>query len=67
MKNNVNKSNDISCPAERKEEKKRYKLRKVEEQEAKQEIEDFLENENSTNVSDSDQLNGFRPIGRECR
>ena len=66
MKNNEKPLRDTSYPSERKEEKKRYKLRKVEEQEAEQQIEEFIENEDISDDSGTDRLDGERPIGREC-
>ncbi len=67
VKTKENSLRDTSYPSERKEEKKRYKLRKVEEQEAEQQIEDFIENEDISDDSGTDRLNGVGPIGRECR
>ena len=66
MKNNEKQLRDISYPSERKEEKKRYKLRKIEEQEAEQQIEEFID-EDCANDSGIDRLNGVGPISRECR
>jgi hypothetical protein len=46
--------------------KKKYLERRVQDQEAEEEIKEYL-NEDCTDESGTNRLDGQRPIGRECR
>ena len=58
---------EISSPPEKGLEKKKYRLRKIEEREAEQHIKEALEDEDCSDERGIDRSDGFRPIGRECR
>lgn len=59
-KNKERQLNNTFWLPDRKEEKKKYRLRKVEEREAEQEIEEFIDEDN-TDGSDPYRLDGVRP------